>query len=91
MLLGCQKTWIDPETGSRYEAGNKYDIADRKAEQVYLRAPEGAFTVFGQDAPQRPAQAATKAISETTASDITVPDRKARGGKKRTGSKRPRA
>lgn len=104
MLLGCQKTWIDPETGSRYEAGNTYDVNDRKAAPMYLRAPDGTFDVFGQDPPQRPkppeppeaqaASAVTEDISEQTASDMNVPDRRARGGKKRTkrtGTKRPEA
>ena len=84
MLLRCNATWIAEDTGSRYESGNTYDVASRRGEVLYLAAPEGTFDVMGEEPPRRPLPAPVpEAITAPTASGLTVPDRRARGGRVR--------
>ena len=84
MLLRCNATWIAEDTGSRYESGNTYDVAARRGEVLYLDAPEGTFDVIGAEPPRRPLPAPVpEAITAPTASGLTVPDRRARGGRVR--------
>jgi len=83
MKLQCNSVWIDPETGSRYEAGNVYDVNDAKATLVYYGAPEGTFDPLGVDPPIRPRTEPRVGVS-TTASGIEAPDRQMRGGEIRT-------
>ncbi len=94
MLLKCNATWIATDTGSRYEKGCTYDVNDARATAVYYAAPEGTFDVVGADPPIRPRVGArpapvSESISETTASGMTVPDRRARGGNVRSSDDCP--
>ncbi len=82
MKLHCNAAWIAPDTGSRYEAGNVYDIAGQRGPALYLMAPEGTFDVLGDD-PPRPSRTEPRGVgvgTSTTASGMNVPDRRMRGG-----------
>ena len=78
MLLKCKATWIAADTGSRYEAGNVYDVQNARATTLYHSAPAGTFDVLGQDPPTAPR---TIARPELVAPETTsAPDRSMRGG-----------
>ncbi len=91
MKLRCNATWIAADSGSRYEAGNVYDVADVKAREVDLAAPEGTFDVQGGEPPRRPPVAIEEPAvgTSTTASGMNVPDRRMRGGEVRAPAPAP--
>jgi len=69
-----------------WEPGQEVDVPDELA-AFLLRDSPSSFTTDapGQErAPSAPAPDVSD-ISTTTASDLTVPDRRARGGRRRTG------
>ena len=91
MLLKCNATWIAPDTGSRYEAGNTYDVRDAKATGLCFDAPEGTFEALGQDTPARPRAILQNAEPEVPETTMSAPDRNMRGGQARTPTRTPKA
>lgn len=75
-----------------FEAGEEI-FATQDTAAMLLRDSPGSFKVWEHDAPAAPEVEAAvadrvAAISEKTTSDLTVPDRRVRGGARRTATKK---
>jgi hypothetical protein len=85
MKLKCVSSFSNHEHS--FEAGQEVNVSDEEA-ALLLRCSRESFNIPTPEKPEPAPVPDTSAMSTETQTGLTAPDRRARGGRKRTTKKR---